>query len=502
MDDKLYIGIDVSKNWIDIAAHGANKVSRLANTPAAIADWAGGLAQARTGLICFEPTGGYERVLRRCLSAAGLPHARVHPNEVVAFRRARGIKAKTDPMDARLLAAFCALELAGRGLAGAIDGDETLRALSVRRRQLVRFRQAESCRLASADGAAAQNSGRCLIEALNLSVAGIEADIAAHIAGDARLRVMAGNLRSLKGVGPVTAHTLLGELPELGHLTGKQIAALVGLAPRQNDSGKHRGRATTGHGRPGVRQVLFNAARAAIVHNPAMREAYRRLTEVNNRAGKVALTAIMRRMLVILNAIARDNEPWKGAETSKPRGPEPRSAIAADKGPARATVQSLAAAGPLSAAMAGSPCITSRDAIQDAEDADPTPGSAEIVAIPLSRDEIQGGTMPRGRKPNGERTMTGAERQALYRARQTREAAPADAPAPMPRGKAAKVSRPQRWNAALGELKALIGEYENWYETMPEHLRDTPTGQALEAIMDLDLEAMETIQLPKGFGRD
>ena len=109
-------------------------------------------------------------------------------------------------------------------------------------------------------------------------------------------------------------HTLLGELPELGRLTGKQIAALVGLAPRTRQSGKSAFRATTGHGRPGVRRVLFNAARAAIRWNPAMKAFYARLVETNKRPGKVALVAVMRKMHVILNAIARDKQPWKLAE--------------------------------------------------------------------------------------------------------------------------------------------------------------------------------------------
>ena len=315
MPNKLHIGIDVSKDWIDIAIHGATKVRRVANNETAIGDWAASLIPERVGLVCYEPTGGYERVLQRCLHAAKLPFARVHPNEVVAFRRCRGVKAKTDPMDAVLLSDFCALELAARGLASIVEGDAVLRELTTRRRQLQDMRHGERCRLATVDGAKTRASLQRVIEALDQGLKGIDADIQAHIEADERLRAMAANLRSLKGVGPVTVHTLLAELPELGRLTGKQIAALVGLAPQQNDSGKRRGRATTGHGRPGVRRVLFNAARAAIRHNPAMKALYRRLVDVNKRPGKVALIAVMRHMLVILNAIARDNQPWKGAQT-------------------------------------------------------------------------------------------------------------------------------------------------------------------------------------------
>ncbi|GLK75528.1 hypothetical protein GCM10008171_07820 [Methylopila jiangsuensis] len=124
---------------------------------------------------------------------------------------------------------------------------------------------------------------------------------------------MARRLASLKGVGPVTIMTLIGALPELGRLTGKEIASLVGLAPVTRDSGRTRGRAATGHGRPDVRRVLFNAARCAIRHNLTMKAFYDRLVTQNRRPGKVALTAVMRKMLVTLNAIARDRQNWKHA---------------------------------------------------------------------------------------------------------------------------------------------------------------------------------------------
>ena len=313
MHDKLYIGIDVSKDWIDIAIHGQPKAIRIGNCETAIGNWIATLVPQRIALACFEPTGGYERVLRHCLRAAHLPFVRVHPNEVVAYRTMRGVKAKTDAKDAVLLSDFCAQELSARGTV-AIEVDEVLRELSARRRQLIGMRQAEHCRLATTAGAAALASIATVIQALGDSLIAIEAEIDSHIAASSALQTLAGNLRSFKGVGPVTVHTMLAELPELGRLTGKEIAALVGLAPRQNDSGKRRGRATTGHGRPGVRQVLFNAARAAIRFNPAMRGFFERLVTVNKRPGKVALIAVMRKILVILNAIARDGAPWKGTE--------------------------------------------------------------------------------------------------------------------------------------------------------------------------------------------
>lgn len=313
MEDKGHIGVDVSKDWLDIAIHGAGRPERIGNERQAIKDWLATLAGCDVGLVAFEPTGGYERLLRQCLVEAGVPFARVHPNEVVAFRARRGVRAKTDPIDAGLLADFAALELAGRGLAPMVEGDAALREMVVRRRQLVDLLQAERCRLDHADSAVVRDSLAATTAALRLSLDQLEAGIAARIKQDPELAERAANLQSFCGVGPITVCTMMGELPELGRLSGKEIAALVGLAPQTRQSGKHQYRATTGHGRPGVRRVLFNAARIAILHNPIMQEFYQRLVTQNRRPPKIALVAVMRKILVTLNAIARDNRPWNHA---------------------------------------------------------------------------------------------------------------------------------------------------------------------------------------------
>ncbi|HRW61321.1 MAG TPA: IS110 family transposase [Defluviicoccus sp.] len=312
MVDKCFIGVDVSKGWVDIAVHGVTAVQRIDNTAEAIGGWARAVDAESVGLIAFEPTGGYERTLRRCLVEAGLPFARVHPNEIAAFRGRRGGKAKTDRLDAILLAAFAAVELSGRGLT-AVDGDAVLAEMVARRRQLVAMLQAERCRAATAHGAWVKDSLATLTATLAAALAALDAAIASHVAATPALADAAACLRTLKGTGPVTAATLLGELPELGRLSGKEIAALVGLAPCTRESGKQRGRARTGHGRAGVRQVLFNAARSAIRWNPVMRNFYERLVGERRRPGKVALVAVMRKMLVTLNAMARERKPWKHA---------------------------------------------------------------------------------------------------------------------------------------------------------------------------------------------
>jgi transposase len=317
MQDKQFIGVDIAQDWVDVAdVDDPRRALRIANTPEALQAWAATLDPGRVGLVAFEPTGGLERALHHALLAAGIAFARVHPNEVVAFRASRGVKAKTDRIDAVLLARFARDELSQRGLAPVVAGDDVLHDLIARRRQLVQARHAERCRLARAATPAVRDSLAAMLAVITQQLDGLDRAIAAHLKESAALAERAAQLCSFKGCGPIVAATLLGEVPELGRLSGKEIAALIGLAPINRDSGKGQKRAITGHGRPGVRQVLFQAARCAIRWNPVIRAFFRRLTEVNKRPGKVALTAVMRKILVILNAIARDGAPWSHAEAS------------------------------------------------------------------------------------------------------------------------------------------------------------------------------------------
>jgi transposase len=311
--DKIIFGIDVAKDWLDIAVAGASAIERIRNSEEAIRAWLTKIEPDDIRLAAFEPTGGYERILRRCLREAGIVFVRVHPNEIVGFRQRKGIKAKTDRIDARLIADFAAEELCRRGLAPIVEADDALCELMARRRQLQNTLHAERCRQTLATHEVVRASYQATIVALEQAFRLIEEAIAAHIAGTPPLAATIVRLRTLKGIGPITAATLLAELPELGRLSNKEIAALVGLAPRTHQSGKRIGYARTGHGRPGVRSALFNAARAAIRFNPLMKDFYQRLVAQNRRPGKVALTAVMRKLLVTLNAMVRNNEPWKHA---------------------------------------------------------------------------------------------------------------------------------------------------------------------------------------------
>ena len=251
--NKLFVGVDVSKDFLDIAIAGEPQTRRIANRQAEILIWLEDSRKHLIGLVAFEPTGGYERALRKALLAAGVRFVRAHPNQIVAFRKAKGLKAKTDKIDARLIAEFARDELSARGLLCPVEDDEALRELTARRRQLVLSLHAERCRQGLASSRAIKTSVKKLITALTNALDVIEREIAGHISSSKPLAERAANLRSLKGVGPIVAATLLGELPELGHLSGKEIAALVGLAPRTRESGKTSWRATTGHGRPSSR---------------------------------------------------------------------------------------------------------------------------------------------------------------------------------------------------------------------------------------------------------
>jgi transposase len=301
---EILVGADVSKAWIDVCQSETTRVDRIVNTPEALAAW---VALARPTLVAMEPTGGYERALCLALAEAGVRYVKLHPNTILAFRKARGVRAKTDRIDAMLIARYLADAKGRADLPATFRADERLRALAARRRQLVEARQAEGCRADLANDPFVRESLALVIGALTQSLDAIEAAIERHIAGDGELDRLAKVLRAVRGVGPVVAATLIADLPELGRLSGKQIAALVGLAPHTHESGKRKRQAKTGHGRPLVRSALFNAARAAIRHPSTMRDFYNRIAHDNNRPGKVALTAVMRKILVIANAVARDH---------------------------------------------------------------------------------------------------------------------------------------------------------------------------------------------------
>jgi transposase len=313
MDDKRVIGIDIGKRWFDVAREGAARVERLPNEAMAIKAFVQGIDPAND-LVVFERTGGYERALEAALAAAGVAWAVVHALRVQAFRTAQGVKAKTDSLDAQLLRAFGRDRLNAGDLRLAQVNDVTLDALTARRRQLNALLHAEQCRRETAAIEVVRASIERLIGQMQAELAAIEAELADHESNDRLLSFKQEVLCGRVGVAQATARALLAELPELGRLDRKEITALGGLAPRVYQSGTIQKRRGVAPGRTGVKVILFNPARAAMRFDPAM-AAFRDRLRARGKPGKVILVAVMRKMLVQLNAVLRDALASEEAKT-------------------------------------------------------------------------------------------------------------------------------------------------------------------------------------------
>jgi len=310
--NKPIVGVDVSMEWLDLCWD--DRTERIANEATAIAAF---LDRVAPGIVACEPTGGYERALTRAVRERGIVFVRVHPNAVIAYRKSRGVRAKSDRIDARLIRDYVLDVVLRYGVRAHVFGNDRLRELAARRRQLIQSVQAERCRLSLAELAIVRDNIGAVIALLQTGLEAIEREIAARIAADPELSELSRLLQTITGIGPVVAAIMLTGLPELGVLSGKQIGALVGLAPNTRQSGKSHYREPTGHGRPDVLQALFNAARAAIRHPSPFKEFYDRLVVHNGRPGPVALVAVMRKILVTANAVARDRKPWRAHDRTQ-----------------------------------------------------------------------------------------------------------------------------------------------------------------------------------------
>jgi transposase len=299
------LGIDISKAWLDVFDATTGSACRLANRSADIQSFLAMLPKGSR--LVFEATGPYDTVLRQCLNNADLVFARLNPARVRDFARFKGQLAKTDAIDARMLAMMAdAVDLTSER---AFDDDrEALAALHRRRDQLVEQRAVERARSADAPDPRERESLKRHMTFLDGEIAVVEADIDALLRAPA-LAEQVVILRSLKGVGPVTAATLLALLPELGSLSHKAIAALAGLAPLNCDSGRFRGQRHVRGGRARVRRALYMAAINAIRVVPRFKAQY---TAIVARSGikKVGIVAVARKLLVTLNAMMRDGKPF------------------------------------------------------------------------------------------------------------------------------------------------------------------------------------------------
>ena len=310
---EVYVGIDVSKDKLDVAIWGEKKCLELANSKKGITKLAKQMQALAPKLIVVEATGGYEEGVLQGLFEAGLPVALVSPQRVRQYAKAKGLLAKTDQMDAQVLADF-GRQLQPRLFQGKREEQKRLSALLGRRKQLNEMLQAEKNRLRTNDQSLHQ-SLKHVLHCLQAELKAIDQEIEQFLHEHQQLQEQERLLRSAKSVGRVTAATLLADLPELGQLDRKEIAALVGVAPMNRDSGRKRGYRKTQGGRPEVRSALYMSALTGIRYNPILKAQYDQLVK-RGKEKKVAITACMRKMLTILNAMMRDQQPFRLPATS------------------------------------------------------------------------------------------------------------------------------------------------------------------------------------------
>ena len=306
------IGIDVSRDWLDLHCLPDGLQCRMPNGPeghAAVSD----LARDRDAVVCFESTGGQEWQLWETLEAEGVIARQVPPAQVKAFARSRGTRAKTDRIDAELIARFFAFRPdAGRRLP--TEKLRSLRALTSKRAQIVEMRKRLLAqirahqKLGTAEMFDSIDSD--LKARLDCLIKELEDRIGATLSGDVLLAETAGVLRSIPGIGPVASTMLIAEMPELGTITGEQAAALVGLAPVAQDSGTLRGKRTIAGGRRALRHVMFQAALVAAHHNPSMKAFADRLRKAG-KPHKVIITAVARKLVNLANALCKSRQKWK-----------------------------------------------------------------------------------------------------------------------------------------------------------------------------------------------
>jgi transposase len=310
-----FVGIDVSKGVLDAHLRPEGTALRFDNTPAGIATLVQWLTPVAPALVVIEATGGYETAVVAALSLGGLPVALVNPKRARDFAGALGRRAKTDELDAGVLAAFAEkVRPPVRPLADAET--QELQALVARRNQLIGMRTMESNRLAGVSSRAIRRSIETILRALEKEIGKADGELAKAIEASPVWKAKDELLQSIPGIGPVTSRTLLADLPELGTLTREQVASLVGVAPVNRDSGRWTGKRFIAGGRASVRRLLYLGAHAARQGNAVLRAFAERL-EKAGKAPKVIRIALARKLVIIANAVLRDNKPWRNlAENS------------------------------------------------------------------------------------------------------------------------------------------------------------------------------------------
>jgi transposase len=304
-----YVGIDVSKAHLDVALLPTGESFVVTNDEEGLDELVGRLEDLHPILVVLEASGGFERPVAAALAAAGIAIAVLNPRQARDFARATGKLAKTDRLDAKILARFAeAVRPAPRTLPNAEARE--FQAILARRRQLIQMMIAEKNRLGAASSKAVARRIEAHIRWLEKELSRTDRELDKAIESSPTFKENEALLRSVPGVGPVLCRTLLAELPELGSLAPRELSALVGVAPLNRDSGTMRGRRSVWGGRARVREALYMGALIASRHNPAIRAFYERLLAAG-KPKKVALVACMRKLLTILNAMMRDRTPWR-----------------------------------------------------------------------------------------------------------------------------------------------------------------------------------------------
>ena len=306
--DGPYVGIDVSKDQLDIAVRPTGETWSMPNDASGITEVVQRVAQLHPKLVVLEATGGLQMPVAAALASAGLPLSMVNPRQVRDFARATGRLAKTDRLDAQVLAHFAE---AVRPTPYPLPDAQTqeLTALLTRRHQVVEMLTAEKNRLRATRSKAVRQRVQDHIRWLEQELADLDDDLDHTLRESPLWREKDTLLRSVPGIGRVVSITLLTDLPELGTLSRHQIAALVGVAPLNRDSGRFRGQRMVWGGRARVRAALYMAALTASRYNPIIKAFYHRLCEAG-KARKVALTACMRKLLIILNSMVKQQQTW------------------------------------------------------------------------------------------------------------------------------------------------------------------------------------------------
>jgi transposase len=307
--EQSIVGIDVSKDRLDVHVLPSGEAWAVSRDAAGLAELCQRLAGV--GIVALEATGGYETIVVASLSSTGLPVVVVNPAQVRAYAKALGQRAKTDPIDAHVIARFAeATKPEVRPLPD--QATRLLADLLARRRQIVEMMVSENQRLQRTEVPRVRKSIERLLAALKRELGGVDHDIDDSVRGSPVWRQKEDLLASVPGVGRVIARTIIADLPELGTLGRKKIGALAGLAPFVRQSGQSKGQAHIGGGRPTVRTVLFLGAQVAKRHNPVLKAFYQRLVAAGT-SKMTATIAVAHKLLSILNAILRDGKPWQTA---------------------------------------------------------------------------------------------------------------------------------------------------------------------------------------------